>query len=189
MNQNSIRQVVEDVRNGNRESFRILVVEYQSRLRMFLRAILWDGTQADDLAQETFVTAFLRIDTYEPTRSEFYAWLKGIARNLAANANRKTKTKTNTLENYLSELRIRKTWDTSEKEEARLGQIIERLRICLGRLPEKLRSLFREYYTAEKTTTLIARESGMSLSAIKVSLMRGRQMLRLCMTQAGEDVT
>lgn len=187
MDQNSITRSVEEVRNGNREAFRTIVVEYQSRLRMFLSAILWDSAQADDVAQEAFVTAFLRIDTYEPGQSDFYVWLKGIARHLAANANRKSKTKWNVLERYFAELRIRQTWDISQKEEARLGGAIERLRFCLGRLPEKLQSLFREHYAAGKTAAQIADETGMSLSAVKVSLMRGRQMLRLCMARAGED--
>ena len=93
MDQNQVRHLIAAVRNGDREAFRPLLVEYQARLRLLLRAILYDHTQVDDVAQETFVTAYLRLDTYDDTRAEFYVWLKGIARHLAANANRKSRTR------------------------------------------------------------------------------------------------
>jgi RNA polymerase sigma-70 factor, ECF subfamily len=188
MAQNNMTQVIKAVQDGDRASFAKIVGEHQARLRTYMRVILWDRDQVDDLTQETFVTAYTCIDTYDSTRSEFYAWLKGIARNLAANANRRFKRRKSAHENYLAELRIERAWHASDEEAMSLDRSIKRLRTCFERLPDKLQSLFRDFYLAGKKVIQIAEESGKSRSAVKVALMRGRLILKACMQGPGEVV-
>jgi RNA polymerase sigma-70 factor (ECF subfamily) len=62
----------------DREAFAELVALNQSRLRLFLLRLCRNHALADDIAQETFVTAYQRIGTFTGTGS-FQGWLIRIA--------------------------------------------------------------------------------------------------------------
>ena len=186
---NGIRQIVENVQNGDQEAFAEVVRRFQARLRVFVRVLIWDPNQVDDLTQQAFITAYTRIDTYDPDRAEFYFWLKGIARNLATNANRRWQTRKEFHTDYLAELRIETGNDVSEKGEALLDNAIERLRTCFKRLPPKLQELFHAFYDLGKRGAEIAAECRISESAVKMSLLRGRLALKECMEGLREEAS
>ncbi|MGI6223419.1 MAG: RNA polymerase sigma factor [Prevotella sp.] len=65
----------------NNRAFDKLVVEHQSAVRRFLLTLTSGDQQlADDLAQDTFVKAWLRISMFQ-ARSSFKTWLFRIAYN------------------------------------------------------------------------------------------------------------
>lgn len=51
---------------------------HQGKVRAFLMRLCRDGALADDLAQETFLSAYRRLATFEQTGG-FTSWLFGIA--------------------------------------------------------------------------------------------------------------
>lgn len=55
-----------------------LVREHQAAVRSFLRRICWNFGEADDLAQETFITAWQQLHRFKGD-STFRSWLCGIA--------------------------------------------------------------------------------------------------------------
>lgn len=66
----------------NKRAFDSLVKEYQSRVRkFFLAQTLGDEPLSDDLAQETFVKAYLKLSSFRGT-SSFSTWLFRIAYNV-----------------------------------------------------------------------------------------------------------
>ncbi len=67
-----------DARAGSAEAFGQLVRLHQQPLRAFLRRLCRNAAEADDLAQDTFVFVWEKIDRYDPSQS-FRAWLFGIA--------------------------------------------------------------------------------------------------------------
>jgi RNA polymerase sigma-70 factor (ECF subfamily) len=69
---------VEQARGGSAAAFGRLVDQHQQAVRAFLRRLCGDWALADDLAQETFVTAWERIGRFERERS-VKLWLFGIA--------------------------------------------------------------------------------------------------------------
>ena len=65
----------------NNKAFDKLVVEHQSAIRRFLLTLtMGDGQLADDLAQDTFVKAWLSIRMFQ-AKSSFMTWLFRIAYN------------------------------------------------------------------------------------------------------------
>jgi RNA polymerase sigma-70 factor (ECF subfamily) len=65
--------------DGNLKAFGRLVEKYQLPVRGFLlRLVKGDHALADDLAQETFLTAFRRIETFAGS-GKFSSWLFQIA--------------------------------------------------------------------------------------------------------------
>lgn len=66
----------------NRRAFDKLVKEYQSPIRrFFLNQTLGDSQLSDDLAQDTFVKAFMHIGQFQG-KSSFLTWLYRIAYNV-----------------------------------------------------------------------------------------------------------
>jgi RNA polymerase sigma-70 factor (ECF subfamily) len=66
---------------GDCKAFEVLFDRHYSRIHRFLRARVGVDA-ADDLAAETFTTAFRRRGDYDPGVSEAAPWLFGIAINL-----------------------------------------------------------------------------------------------------------
>jgi len=79
------------VRTGDRDAFRYLVEIHQHRVFRICRHILRDPSSAEDLAQETFLTAFRKIDRYDPDKGSFTVWIITIARRLCLNAIKKSR--------------------------------------------------------------------------------------------------
>jgi len=65
---------------GDREAFGALVVRYQEPVRRVTRAVTGNAEDADDAAQDAFLSALDRLETYDPSRP-FGPWLMRIASN------------------------------------------------------------------------------------------------------------
>jgi RNA polymerase sigma-70 factor (ECF subfamily) len=72
--------LVEDARRGGREAFAELVRRHERRVRGIALRMAGDPADADDLAQEVFMTAWRAIGSFRGG-SSFYTWLYRIAVN------------------------------------------------------------------------------------------------------------
>lgn len=80
----SAEELAVRAREGSRVSFDELVARYRPRLVAFLARRLANAADAEDVAQETFLRAYDRLDHYDPSRP-FATWLFAIGKNIAAN--------------------------------------------------------------------------------------------------------
>lgn len=80
----SAEELAARARSGSRASFDVLVVRFRPRLVAFLARRLVSPADAEDVAQETFLRAYDRLDRYDPSRP-FATWLFAIGKNVAAN--------------------------------------------------------------------------------------------------------
>lgn len=62
----------------SREPFAPLVEAHQQAVRAFLRRLCGDPAEADDLAQEVFIAAWISLDSFR-RGADFRLWLYGIA--------------------------------------------------------------------------------------------------------------
>jgi RNA polymerase sigma-70 factor (ECF subfamily) len=81
-------RLVELARAGNRGAFRVLVERYQGRLLAMATDILKSREEAEDVVQESFVKAYLALDTFKG-ESSWYTWLYRIAYNMALDSRRR----------------------------------------------------------------------------------------------------
>jgi len=70
--------------DGSREAFVELVHRYQGRIVNFIYRTLGDFERSEELAQESFLRAFRKADSFD-SKYRFSTWLYTIARNLASN--------------------------------------------------------------------------------------------------------
>lgn len=79
--------LVERARAGSAPAFSALVQRHQQAVRAFARRMGGDLAEADDLAQEAFVTAWSRIGSFDG-RASFRAWVCGMVYRKALTARR-----------------------------------------------------------------------------------------------------
>ena len=72
------------VQEGDNDCFDLLVDRYKSRLYNYLFRLVRNEDEAEEIAQETFVKAFIHADKYK-TIAKFSTWLYTIATNLVRN--------------------------------------------------------------------------------------------------------
>ncbi|MFG0294788.1 MAG: RNA polymerase sigma factor [Maioricimonas sp. JB045] len=83
-------RLVDEARRGNQDAFGELVLRYERRLLRVIMRFVRDPDLAEDLAQETFIRAFERLDQFDPSR-RFGPWLFRIGVNLTLDYLRKRK--------------------------------------------------------------------------------------------------
>ncbi len=79
----SCESLARDAQAGSRAAYAALVGRYEHRLYSFLLRRVGNRDDAAELAQETFVRAFVSLPRYDPER-RFSTWLYTIAVRLAA---------------------------------------------------------------------------------------------------------
>ncbi len=88
MQEQSDLELVQQVRAGDRRAFTELMHRHQQRVYWIARRIVGNHADADDVAQETFVKAYLGLGDFR-NDSTFFTWLYRIAVNLSLNTIRK----------------------------------------------------------------------------------------------------
>lgn len=81
-NADDLKWVMQVTLLGNKDAFDPLVRKYQSPIRrFFLNLTMGDAALSDDLAQETFIKAYLQLKSFQGL-SGFSTWLFRIAYNV-----------------------------------------------------------------------------------------------------------
>jgi RNA polymerase sigma-70 factor (ECF subfamily) len=85
---NQESQLIDDSLRGNTAAFGELVRTHKDRLFNAVSQFVGDSTEAEDVVQEAFVQAYLKLATFQRT-SAFYTWLYRIAFNTAVSRKRR----------------------------------------------------------------------------------------------------
>lgn len=153
-------------RRGSPEAFRQLVARHQQAVRSFLRRALNDASDADDIAQETFLAAWSRLWRYRGAAS-FRSWLCAIAWNKALSLTR-------------SRGRERRRVEAWEPRAAGArGCVDSRLDLerALAGLPPDQRAAVALCLGGEFSHAEAAEALGLPLGTIKSHVQRGRAKL------------
>jgi len=150
------------------DAFSRLVATHQQGVRAFLRRLCGDHAQADDLAQETFLTAWMQIGRFDP-KSSFRAWLCGIAYRKHMTARR----------SWLRGLKRDGDWAEGRGESVAEDRSRERvlLHAAMGALPPDQRAAVALCLAADFSHTEAAEALGLPLGTIKSHVARGRAKL------------
>jgi len=173
-------ELVEQTLEGSSAAFTALVRHYQSRVRAYLSRYVRDQDVVDDLAQDTFVRAYRGLSNFRK-ESSFGVWLLGIARNLAL-MHLREETRRRSKESDLLRHAI-STWLSERAEKEELGETdaaLVALARCLEALPEHSADLVEDYYYRGRSATELARDAGKKESAVWMTLMRVREILKRC---------
>ena len=81
--------IIRAVLEGDTESFRLLVQRYQKPVIRMIANLINDRHICEDIAQEVFLAAYKKLQSFNPARSSFSTWLLTIAKNKSINAMKK----------------------------------------------------------------------------------------------------
>lgn len=164
------QDLIDRCRQGDREAqFRIYGLYYKAMYNTSLR-IVKDPVEAEDIMQESFLSAFSKIDTYSGTVS-FGAWLKKIVVNRSLDSIKKQKMYFETLdERVAGDLS-----DTGVTEEA--TEDIDKIRDAIMKLPDGFRIVLSLYLLEGYDHEEIAQILGISSSTSRSQYTRARLKL------------
>jgi RNA polymerase sigma-70 factor (ECF subfamily) len=118
---------------GDREAFAALVEHYWDRLYRWLYHLTHHQHAAEDLAQEAFMKAFARLDTFR-AGSNFQAWIFRIAYNAFLNQRRVAARSRQPLPEDVA------AHDAGPDEQALSREALQLLARAVGRLPGEFRA-------------------------------------------------
>ena len=131
-------RLVEEVRRGDHSAFEVLVHRYENRLMSVLLRFVRDRELVRDLAQETFLRVYERLDQFDPSR-RFGPWLFRIGVNLALDYLRKRRRRVWPL--LFSESRAEKGPDPAVADPRTNLDLEQEVRRVLEDIPEKYRTV------------------------------------------------
>jgi RNA polymerase sigma-70 factor, ECF subfamily len=161
--------VIADVLDGQRSRFGILVRRYNQRLFRAARAILGDPTEAEDVVQHAWMSAYGGLAGFRGEAS-FATWVTRIAVHEAL-ARQRLRARTIAVDDPGP----RADDDPEHRATMReLGQVLERHLDALG---DGLRAVVVMRDLLELDTAEVAASLGISEQAVRVRLHRGRAAL------------
>ncbi|AMA72011.1 sigma-70 family RNA polymerase sigma factor [Aneurinibacillus thermoaerophilus] len=90
MDDNTLRQIIADILEGNTEKFEKIMQLYQKPIFLYCYHMLGNYAEAEDSGQEVFLNAFRSLNKYNPA-IPFGTWLYKIAYNQCIDVIRKRK--------------------------------------------------------------------------------------------------
>jgi RNA polymerase sigma-70 factor (ECF subfamily) len=165
------QDVIGRILDGEVESFRLLVRRYEQQLYRFIRNLIRDMHESEDIAQEVFLTAYRRLASYDVSQGAFSTWLLTIARNKCLNALHKRRP---VVLDHLPEKPGARTPDAELVEE----EWFRRLDEILDALPFAQKSAFVLAEIQGLSLEEIGQVEGVPLGTVKSRLARAKEKLR-----------
>lgn len=167
-----------------KQIFEILMREHAAMLMTYLRTIVKSSAAVEDLFQETMLTAWHRMATFDTTRP-FGPWLRGIAKNHALAYFRRYRHET-LMENesvldYLAQQleHIEQQPGDSWKEK------YQALQQCIDKLPENYQTVVKLRYLEDQKTAQVQQQTQLAKETLKKRLQRAKRKLLDCLASKG----
>ncbi len=170
-------QLIRAAQRGDMAAFKTLVEIHHGRVRAFLAVRMNNALEAEDLAQDALILAFKKLPELDPERP-FGAWLRGVAKHLLANHQRKFRAIPVGANDELQALidgQLEQDFHRHDESERMTA-----LRDCLDELDPPARQLLHDRYAEGIALEDLARRLGRKTSAVSMQLHRLRQMLAAC---------
>jgi RNA polymerase sigma-70 factor, ECF subfamily len=170
MNAPSDRDLILRARRGGADAYGELVTRHQMGVFNVCYRILHNSSNAEDLAQETFIRAYDRLQTFDLER-DFSPWIRRVAANLCLNHLESQKP--------AFSLNDERDEDTTQSpsQQVEVKERSEQIRAALASLPPHYRLVVELRHYQDLSYGEIAIELNIPLSDVKSHLFRARKLL------------
>lgn len=177
-----VKKIILNVKKGDQEAFSELVELYKDKVYQISYRMLGNTHEAQDIAQEAFLRAYINLDSYDVNR-KFSTWLFRITTNLSIDRIRKKKpdfyldeeisgTDGLTLSSQLA------ASDDSPEDEVVMREMQDWVQNEILSLPVKYRSAIILKYIEDLSLKEISEILDLPVATIKTRIHRGREALR-----------
>jgi RNA polymerase sigma-70 factor (ECF subfamily) len=175
------RELIEAARRGNRRAFGALVEHHQARLHRSACCLTRGAADAEDLAQEAFVRAYMGLGRFRGDCA-FYTWLFGILLNVYRRWLRvQRRILSRHDENAASEMPDSRP---SPGHQVAVADELGRVLGVIEHLPRRLREVLVLRHVEEMSYDEIARAVGCRVGTVRSRLSRARELLATRWRQA-----
>lgn len=164
-------QLVLECKKGQSDSFNTLIYRYQQAVFGYVNKRVRDHSAAEDVVQETFITAFRSIQKIEKPAS-FKSWLLGIAHNCCMRWFEKS-SRTTQLDDY-----IQPVSDESPEKAFREQEVQEIIQNVINSLSGEVKEIFQMRYQKQFSWEEIAKKLKKPVGTVASLLSRAYQKLR-----------
>ncbi|MFJ7512742.1 RNA polymerase sigma factor SigW [Peribacillus simplex] len=177
-----IKERINQVLKGDHNAFGEIVEIYKDKVFQICFRMLGNRQEAEDLAQEAFVRAYVNIRSFN-IQMKFSTWLYRIATNLCIDRLRKKKpdyyldTEVAGTEGLNMYSQIASDMAKPEEEVESL-ELQETIQVEIMKLPEKYRSVIVLKYIEELSLKEISEILDLPVGTVKTRIHRGREALR-----------
>jgi RNA polymerase sigma-70 factor (ECF subfamily) len=169
-----LARAIARAKEGDREAVRFLYLQYADNVYGYVRSIVRDDYEAEDVTQHVFAKLMVVIGKYEPRGVPFSAWILRLAHNAAIDHMRKCRA-IPAAEVYGPDERV------PEGNEERSME----LRLALADLPDEQRDVIVLRHVVGLSPTEIADQMGKTEPSVHGLHHRGRAALRTALVQRG----
>jgi RNA polymerase sigma-70 factor (ECF subfamily) len=181
------RTLVNSVIEGDSIAFDTLFARHRDMIYSMLLKFTGNNDDVEDLMQEAFMKAYLKIGLYDP-KYDFGAWIYTIARNTFVDFNRTRKSNALNAQNLPLESSNSPQASAPTPEDyiinAQQRSQIERY---IAMLPEDYRQLFELRFIDEYSYEEISEKLDMKLGTVKTRIFRVRNMMCRLITQGEQS--
>ena len=168
------QEIIRLIREKNEQGAALLLRHYAPLMRYIIAPILANEQDREECLSEAVMRVWEKIDTYDPQRGGWSAWLTAVTRNAARNRARQKRSGSDT-EELTHTLASR---EPSPEEAVPQQERSAALQKAIGRLSPQGRMLFYRKYYYQQSTAQIACETGMTQRAVEGKLYRLKKNLR-----------
>ncbi|WP_366561273.1 RNA polymerase sigma factor SigW [Bacillus velezensis] len=180
--ENLIKKRIKQVKKGDQNAFAEIVDLYKDKIYQLCYRMLGNVHEAEDIAQEAFIRAYVNIDSFDINR-KFSTWLYRIATNLTIDRIRKKKP------DYYLDAEVagaegltmysQIAADGVLPEEAVLSlELSDTIQKKILKLPDKYRTVIVLKYIDELSLIEIGEILNIPVGTVKTRIHRGREALR-----------
>ena len=163
-------------------AFEALMRRHNRRLFRVTRSVLRDGDSAQDAVQETYLRAFTKLDSYQPS-GKFGAWISRVAFNEALMMRRRTRGDTVSLEDAGEDAMAVEEAAVSDAPSAEQFLEAAHARALLEHAIDALPENFRTVFVLRAVQGLDVRETaeclGVNSATVRTRLFRAQRLLRV----------
>ncbi len=170
-----VSRAIKRAQQGDRDALGFLYTRYADDIHRYVRSIVCDQHEAEDVTQQVFAKLIHVIGKYEERQVPFVAWMLRVARNLAIDHMRRQR---------MTPVEEVRTTDHGSGDPAG-GRPLSDLQEALSRLPMDQREVLVLRHFAGLSPTEIATRTGRSEGSIHGLHHRGRRALRAELTSRG----
>ncbi len=163
-----------------KELFEILIRENSDMLIAYLRSGARDPHAVEDLYQETVLTAWRRLDSYDRSKP-FGPWLRGIAGKLLLTYYRRTSKQALPLDGESLEWMNRRFAALHSMPGDNFHEKLSALRDCIASLPETYQEPITMRFEDDKPLGEIGDLLNLAKETVKKRLSRGKAKLAACL--------
>jgi len=170
--------VVVAAQAGDGRAFAQIVEHYQRAVFAVAYRMTCDAAEAEDLAQEAFLRAWRKLDTFRPSEP-LRPWLLRLATNVCINALKKRRpVAVPMMADEEGDALGPPSREPDAAEVASRGEIAARLERAIAELPDDYRLIITLRHVEELSYEEIADALALPLGTVKVRLFRARERLR-----------